>query len=69
MLMFNLKKFCEYFEKLLNSLVSAAGLCLCLSHHVVKILLKVFRVFNQMHGNIIICGTLSQTRKDGPDKA
>lgn len=62
----NKNRICEYFEILLDSLVGDTGLCLCLSHHVVKILLKVLSLFDQMHGHIIVCGTLSQTRKEGP---
>lgn len=66
--MFILEFSCEYLEKLLDGLVSDAGLCLSLTHHVVQILLKVFSVFDQMHGHVIICGTLPQPRKDTPEK-
>ena len=58
--------FFEYLEILLGSLVSDTGFSLCLSHYVVKILLKVVRVLDQMHGHVIVCGTASQTRQDGP---
>lgn len=63
----DLKRFCEYFEILLDSLVGDTGLCLCLSHHVVKIFLKVLAVFDQMHGYVIICHTHSQTRQEGSE--
>ena len=53
----------EYFEILLDGLVSDTGLCLCLSRHIVNILLKVVSVFHQMYGYVIICGALSQTRE------
>ena len=52
-------KFFEYLEILLGSLVSDAGFSLCLSHYVVKILLKVCSVLNQMHGHVIVRGTAS----------
>ncbi len=61
-------RFCEYFEILLDSLVCDTGLCLCLSHHVVKIFLKVLSVFDQMHRHIVVGGTRPQTRKDGPER-
>lgn len=57
----------HYFEILLYGLVGDAGLCLCLAHRVVKVLLKVLGVRDQEHGYIIICGALSQTRKDRSD--
>lgn len=57
-------RLCTYFKILLDGLVSDTVLCLCLSNHVVKILLKALSVFDQMHGDIIICVTFSQTGKD-----
>lgn len=59
--------FVNYFEILLDSLVSEAGLCLGLSHHVVKVFLKELRILDQMHGHVVVCGTFPQPGEDGPD--
>lgn len=56
-----------YFEILLGSFISNAGLCLWLPEHVVNILFKVLKVTDQMHSDVIICSTCSQPRENRPE--
>lgn len=48
---------------LMHVLLADGGLSLGLSDQILQIVLKTFRIFQEMHSDVVVCVTLTQTRQ------